>query len=150
MKRQRFWESVSCILYFWGNYPIPLIILVLLFSSYQSWLKLGLKFHSTYMFLRAKSLQSCSILCDTMDCSLPGSSVLGILQTTMLEWVAFSSSRGSSQPRDRTHIFYISYTGRWVLYHWCHGFNPCSGNRSRKPCGTAKKKKNKIIYTKFG
>ena len=39
----------------------------------------------------AKSLQSCLILCDPMDCSLPGSSVLGILQARILEWVAFPS-----------------------------------------------------------
>ena len=118
MKRQRFWESVSCILYFWGIYPVPFIILVLLFSSFQSWLKLGLKLHSTYVFLCAKSLQSCLIHCDPMDCSLPGSSALGILQTRMLEWVAFSSSRGSSQPRDRTHVSCISCSGRQILYHW--------------------------------
>ena len=42
------------------------------------------------------------ILCNTMDCSLPGSSVRGILQARILEWVAISSSRGSSQPRDQT------------------------------------------------
>ena len=46
--------------------------------------------------------KSCQILCDSMDCSLPGSSVHGILQARMLEWVAISSSRGSSRPRDRT------------------------------------------------
>ena len=46
--------------------------------------------------LHAKSLQSCPILCDPMDCSLPGSSVHGILQTRILEWVAMPSSRGSS------------------------------------------------------
>ena len=43
-------------------------------------------------------------LCDLMDSSLPGSSVHGILQARILEWVAISSSRGSSQPRDQTHI----------------------------------------------
>ena len=43
-------------------------------------------------------------LCDTMDCSLPGPSVHGISQTRILEWVAMPSSRGSSQPRDQTHI----------------------------------------------
>ena len=48
----------------------------------------------------AKSLQSCLILSDPMDCSLPGSSVHGILQARILEWVAMPSSRGSSQPRD--------------------------------------------------
>ena len=46
--------------------------------------------------------QSCPTLCDPMDCSLPGSSLHGILQARVLEWVAISFSRGSSQPRDRT------------------------------------------------
>ena len=49
----------------------------------------------------AKSLQSRPTLCDPMDHSLPGSSVHGILQAKILEWVAISSSRGSSRPRDR-------------------------------------------------
>ena len=39
-------------------------------------------------------------LCDPVDCSPPGSSVQGILQARVLEWVAISFSRGSSQPRD--------------------------------------------------
>ena len=42
--------------------------------------------------------QSCLTLCDPMDCSLPGSSVCGILQARILEWVAMPSSRGSSVP----------------------------------------------------
>jgi len=50
-----------------------------------------------------------------MDCSLPASSVHGILQARKLEWVSISSSRGSSQLRDRTHISYISCTGRRIL-----------------------------------
>ena len=49
----------------------------------------------------AKSLQSCLILCNPMDCSLPGSSVHGILQARILEMVAMPSSRGSSQPRNQ-------------------------------------------------
>ena len=48
--------------------------------------------------------QSCPTLYDPMDCSLPGSSVHGILQARVLEWVAVSFSRGSSQPRDRTRV----------------------------------------------
>ena len=52
----------------------------------------------------AKLLQWCPTLCDPMDCSLPGSSVHGILQARILEWVAMLSSRASSQPRDRTCI----------------------------------------------
>ena len=46
--------------------------------------------------------QSCLTLCDPMDCSSTGSSVHRILQARILEWVAISFSRGSSQPRDRT------------------------------------------------
>ena len=56
------------------------------------------------MFMPAKSLQSCPTLCDPMDCSPPGSSVHGILQAGLLEWVAMPSSRGSSWPRDQTRI----------------------------------------------
>ena len=48
--------------------------------------------------------QLCLILCDPMDCSLTGSSVHGIFQTRILEWVAISFSRGSSRPRDRTRV----------------------------------------------
>ena len=50
----------------------------------------------------AKLLQSHLILCDPSDCSPPGSFVHGILQARILEWVAISSSRGSSRPRDGT------------------------------------------------
>ena len=46
--------------------------------------------------MHAKLLQSCPTLCDPMDYSPPGSSVHGILQARILEWVAMSSSRGSS------------------------------------------------------
>ena len=59
----------------------------------------------------AKSLQLCLTLCPA-DCSTPGSSVDGILQARILEWVAISSSRGSSQPRDRTHVSCFSCTVR--------------------------------------
>ena len=44
--------------------------------------------------------QLCLTLCDTMDCGLPGSSVRGISQARIMEWVAIPFSRGSSQPRD--------------------------------------------------
>ena len=51
--------------------------------------------------------QSCPTLCDPMDCSLPGSSLHGILQARVLEWVAISFSGGSSGHRDRTQVFCI-------------------------------------------
>ena len=59
-----------------------------------------------------KSLQSCPTLCDPTDCSLPGSSVRGILQARIPEWVAMPSSGGSAQPRDRTHTSDSSCTDR--------------------------------------
>ena len=58
-----------------------------------------------------KLTQLCPTLCDPMDCSLPCSSVRRILQARILEWVAISFSRRSSQPRDRT---------RQTLYHLSH------------------------------
>ena len=48
--------------------------------------------------------QLCLTLCDPVDCSPPGSSVHGILQARILEWVAFPSSRGSSRPRNGTGV----------------------------------------------
>ena len=57
------------------------------------------------------------MLCDPMDCSQPDSSVHGILQARILEWVAISFSRGSFWPRDWTHISYISCIGKRILYH---------------------------------
>ena len=52
--------------------------------------------------------QSCPAVCDPMDFSLPGSSVHGILQARILEWVAMPTSRGSSQPRDHTQVSCIA------------------------------------------
>ena len=62
--------------------------------------------------------------CEPVDCSLPGFSVLGILQARILEWVAISSSRGSSRPRDWTHSFYMA-----------GGFFTCSPIREVPICG---------------
>ena len=64
----------------------------------------------------AKSLQLCLTLCDPVDCDSPGSSVHGILQARILEWVAMPSSRGSSRPRDRTCVSYVSRIGRQVFF----------------------------------
>ena len=52
--------------------------------------------------------QSCPTLCDPMDYSLSDSSVHGIFQASVLEWVAISFSRGSSQPRDQTWVSRIA------------------------------------------
>ena len=62
-----------------------------------------LSFHLS-MHARMPSLQSCLTLCDPMECSLPDCSVHGILQARIPEWAAMHSFRGSSQPKDQTHI----------------------------------------------
>ena len=61
--------------------------------------------------------QSCLALCDPMDYGPPSSSVHGIFQARILEWVAISYSRGSSRLRDQTSVSCISCVGRWILYH---------------------------------
>ena len=88
------------------------------------WLPAALKFKRCLLLGRKavtnpcvfKSLQSCLTLCDPLHCS-PSSCVHGILQARILEWAATSSPRGSSWPRNWTHLSYVSYTGRRVLYH---------------------------------
>ena len=74
-------------------------------------------FSRYYEILWSKVAQSCPTLCDPMDCSLLGSSVHWIFQSRILEWVAISFSRGSSQPRDWTLVFCIA--GRH-FYHLNH------------------------------
>ena len=60
-------------------------------------------------------IKSYLTLCDTMNCSLPSSSVHGISQARIMSWVAISFSRGSSWPRNRT---WVSCIGRQILYIW--------------------------------
>ena len=60
--------------------------------------------------------QLCPSLCDPVDYGQPGSSVQGILQARILEWVAMPFSRGSSQPKGRTHLL--------CLLHWQVGSLP--------------------------
>ena len=68
--------------------------------------------------------QSCPTLCDPMDCTQPGFSAQGIPQARTVEWVAISSSRGSSRLKDQTGVSPISCIGRGILYHWCHLGSP--------------------------
>ena len=75
----------------------------------RTWLSF-LEVNFTKACMHAKLLQSCQTLWDPMDYSPPGSSVQGILQTRILEWVAMPFSRGSSPPRDQTQIL--------CLLHW--------------------------------
>ena len=59
---------------------------------------------SVHIFLKVLVAQLCMTLSDSMDCSLPGSSVQGILQARILEWVTIPFSRVSSWPRDQTSV----------------------------------------------
>ena len=70
------------------------------------------------IWLCVKLLQSRLTLCDPVNHSQPGSSVHGIFQARILEWITISFFKGSSQPRDRTCA---SCAGRQSLYHWATG-----------------------------
>ena len=72
--------------------------------------------------LNAIIVHACSQSCLTPWTwgSPPGSSVHGILQARILEWVTIPFSRGSSQPRDRTYVSCGSCTGGWIVYHLSH------------------------------
>ena len=75
---------------------------------------------SSCSLVETYSLRECSVVSESlqpMDSSPPGSSVHGILQARTLEWVAIFFARGSSQPRDQTHVFCVSYICRQILYH---------------------------------
>ena len=67
--------------------------------------------------VHAKLLQLCLALCNPMDCSPAVSSVHEISQAKILELGVISSSRGSSKPRDQTHLSWVSSIGRWIIYH---------------------------------
>ena len=68
-----------------------------------------------YSLCCAKLLQLYPTLCDPMDCRPPGSSVHGILQARLLEWLAISSSRASSWCKDRKCVSHVSCAGRQVF-----------------------------------
>ena len=70
-----------------------------------------------WVLLKPLVAQSCPALCNPMDCSLPHSSVHGILQARILEWVAIHFSKGSSWPRDRTQVSHtaVSFFTVWAI-----------------------------------
>ena len=94
--------------------------------------------------------QSCPALCDPMDCSLPGSTVLGILQARILEWVAIPFSRGSSrmsEPPGKTFktgdVTYLKVSGNNVV----ETIND-AGDKIYKPLARLTKKKRERKQTK--
>ena len=82
--------------------------IILLFKiKITYWLKITI-YAFNEILSESEVTQSCLTLCDPVDCSLPGSSVHGVLQARILECVAISLSRGSFQPRDRTQVSHIA------------------------------------------
>ena len=121
--RKNFWKSdlLSQLLQasrFEGKEDLNLLLcIVLIFFLQESYYFLKIKITywlkiTTYAFNEILSesevAQSCLTLWDSVDCSLPGSSVHGILQARILEWVALSFSRGASQSRDWTWVSHIA------------------------------------------
>ena len=86
-----------------------------MFQLLSNWECFSCKVHATPRAIVLCCVPSCLTLWEPMDCSSPSSSVCGILQVRILEWVAMSFFRGSSWPRDQTCI---SCIGRRFLYHW--------------------------------
>ena len=65
-------------------------------------------YECVYIYVRVKVLVTQLCLCDPMDCSPPGSSICGILQAGILEWIAMPFSKGCSQPRDQTWVSHMA------------------------------------------
>ena len=82
-----------------------------------------------------KVTQSCPTLCNPLDCSPPGSSVHGILQARILEWVAIPSSKTSSWPKDRIWVPIQIYTS-FIIQFKCPHFWVSSTLASWKINGT--------------
>ena len=91
---------------------------ILLLLSFSFWKMLSANLSEVIQLEHACCVtKSCLTICDPMDCSPPGSSVHEIFLARILEQVAISSSKGSSQPRDQTHASCVFCIGRKILYH---------------------------------
>ena len=120
------WDAVSIFLSLVSTRKVPKYKMYLesfyrrcyLSSSHIAFFKILDLFHSViYEVKWSEVVQSCPTLCDTMDCSLPGSSIHGISQARILERVTISSSRGSSQPGDRTQVSSIAGFNLWATMY---------------------------------
>ena len=104
---------------------LSLIAVLMMLGSREAWLYVCERnVHVGMDVSESKGLvaQLCLTLCNPMDCSPPGSSVHGILQTRILVWVAVSFSRGSSQPRAQTWVSWI--VGRFFTVWAARGAPP--------------------------
>ena len=115
------WRSAGLFNYlFIGNWAFPILLL----QTRLQWISSDI-----YLYLCMLSCFS-HTLCDPRDGSPPGSSVQGVLQARILEWVAMPSSRGSSQPRDQIQVsciaggFFTVWAIREALLVACYAFSP--------------------------
>ena len=69
---------------------------------------MGMHSHKVMLMITLLAAQSCLALCNPMDCNPPGSSVHGIFQARIVEWLAIPFSRGFSRPRDWTQVSCIA------------------------------------------
>ena len=101
-------------------------------------------FNRTHGYLLNSRLQSkniqylslCQLLCDPMHCSRPGSSIHGIFEARILEWVAISCSRGSFRPRDQTHVSCISCITGIFFTAWAIREAPDAQKKKKKKKST--------------
>ena len=139
----------------------PLVFFFLLFSStinvtyfaffFLSIFPICLFLFVSYITLKMKVLvaQLCSVVCNPMDCTPPGSSVHGILQARILEWIAIPFFRGFSWPRNQTQVsclagrFFTIWATREALKGWEQVLNPVTSilirrrentQKQRRPC----------------
>ena len=101
----------------WVCVPVCASVLTYVLS-WKSEVSLGVRLREAVICKTMQEIrESCLPLCNPMDCSPPGSSVHGNLQARILEEVAISHSRESSQPRDQTCVSCVSCIGRQILYY---------------------------------
>ena len=112
------WLTFLCVTFYFGrlNHVLPLEERFEVLACKNSHLPIW-----DWKKSESVSPQSCPALCDPMDCSPPGCSVHGLLQARILEWVAISFSRGSSQLRDQTQVSCLA--GRF-FNHLSHQGSP--------------------------
>ena len=94
--------------YSWASLVAQMVKNLSAMQETLHWTFTSLHLTGVYCTVLCLVAQLCSTLCNPMDCSLQGSSVHGLFQARVLEWVAISFSRGSSQARDRTQITHIA------------------------------------------
>ena len=110
-----------------GTHHTITTFILWIFLAFSNWNCRPFSWMTVHCCMCAQMLQSCPTLCNSVDCSLPGSSVHGILQAErifrMLKWAAMPSSRGSLQPGTEP-VSSVSCIGRWVLHHSRHLASP--------------------------